>query len=530
MSKTLYIRYLLKNIEPLRITDASISQNGQIDTLTYIPGMTMRGVVINTLAEKLDKKAEWPKIVRKLFSDQVSYLNAYPMGEKDGKQVELLPSPKGFYEDKVEKQEKNLQNVLVNGTIEGGHKRASLGRYCYMDVNNKNILFCSVELGSDMRINTGSHEQEKNMFRSQYIAQNQIFCGYIAVKDRELCELIQSVFDRKYLLIGNGRLAGMGKCEIAEVKETEELSYESYSIQSAKEKECYLYLVSNTVMCNENGEITGLDIPTLEKQLGVEQLEICLCATSMVKNNGYSRIWDARLPETVMYEMGSVFKLNYKGTLEKERAVRVLSEGIGIRRNEGFGRILILDCYEELQFKQKLDKGRDKSKTETEKGFIKKETVEKKLTEEEEQVLLIAARGYYLEKLELAKKSYLVSQKNHPILNRKLASSQMGTIESYAASLQYTPELAKKELLGYLKHAVEKDEAQRTHRKRQKRDEVKEFIEKLLESDLEQVLDISLNKSIMGIEKRRLLTEEETLRWKLRFLIDMIRYANKEEE
>ena len=50
-----YIRYILKNIEPLRITDNSTSQSGQMDTLTYIPGMTIRGVVISALAEKLEK-------------------------------------------------------------------------------------------------------------------------------------------------------------------------------------------------------------------------------------------------------------------------------------------------------------------------------------------------------------------------------------------------------------------------------------------------------------------------------------------
>lgn len=33
-----YFRYVIKNMEPLRIADDSSSQNGQTNTLRYIPG------------------------------------------------------------------------------------------------------------------------------------------------------------------------------------------------------------------------------------------------------------------------------------------------------------------------------------------------------------------------------------------------------------------------------------------------------------------------------------------------------------
>ena len=46
-----YIRYKIINTEPLRIADDSTSQSGQTTTLRYIPGTTVRGFVINQLAE-----------------------------------------------------------------------------------------------------------------------------------------------------------------------------------------------------------------------------------------------------------------------------------------------------------------------------------------------------------------------------------------------------------------------------------------------------------------------------------------------
>lgn len=525
-----YIRYILKNIEPLRITDNSTSQSGQMDTLTYIPGMTIRGVVISALAEKLEKSEPdtWKQLRWELFSDQVSYLNAYPIKrvkevqskENQSEGIELIPSPKGFYEDKKQSKDTKMKNVLKEDI--SGWKRASLGRYCYM--SKEKIYFSNVALGSDLRISMGNKEQEKNMFRGQYMIKDQMFCGYIIVKKPELCDTINSAL-RDTIVLGNGRSAGMGKCRMIKKEIVQEFPYQSYRIQQAKEGSCYLYLLSNTVMCKENGELTGIDIPTLEKQLGVEKLKIEVCATSVLKNNGYNRIWDARLPEMLMYEMGSVFRLTYQGVIEKERAEAIAEEGIGLRKNEGFGRVLILENYEKLEKKQKI---------EIEEGIAFTDLPEKEFTEEEKQVLTIAAKGYYLEKLEQAGKKYLVDPKNkrNPILSNKLAGSQMGTIESYAASLQFMPKRAEKVLMSYLEHAVEKDEARRVHSNQQKRNEVKDLIEKLLKSNPEEFLESELKEkeSIMGIPKKELFTEEELLIWKMQFLIEMIRYANKEDD
>lgn len=90
---TEYIKYLIRNKEPLRIADDSTSQNGQTTTLRYIPGTTVRGWIVNQLSGRED----FEQIKKELFSDKVRYLNAYL--NKDGK--DMLPSPKGFYEDKT---------------------------------------------------------------------------------------------------------------------------------------------------------------------------------------------------------------------------------------------------------------------------------------------------------------------------------------------------------------------------------------------------------------------------------------------
>lgn len=68
-----YIKYIIRNKEPLRIADDSTSQSGQTVTLRYIPGTTMRGYIINKMAPSSD----FEQLKEELFSEQVKYLNAY---------------------------------------------------------------------------------------------------------------------------------------------------------------------------------------------------------------------------------------------------------------------------------------------------------------------------------------------------------------------------------------------------------------------------------------------------------------------
>lgn len=73
MAEYEYIKYIIRNKEPLRIADDSTSQSGQTVTLRYIPGTTMRGYIINKMAASSD----FEQLKEELFSEQVKYLNAY---------------------------------------------------------------------------------------------------------------------------------------------------------------------------------------------------------------------------------------------------------------------------------------------------------------------------------------------------------------------------------------------------------------------------------------------------------------------
>ena len=115
-------------------------------------------------ANALSREDDFEEIKKKLFSLDVRYLNAYLF---DGER-ELIPSPKGFYEDKsLTEGKKEIENVVLNGTFTEGNKRAGLGRYCYIEEDC--IYYYNVDTDSDMKIKINLQEKEKkNVFRNEY--------------------------------------------------------------------------------------------------------------------------------------------------------------------------------------------------------------------------------------------------------------------------------------------------------------------------------------------------------------------------
>lgn len=508
-----YIKYLIKNKEPLRIADDSTSQNGQTTTLRYIPGTTIRGWIVNQLSGRED----FEQIKKELFSDKVRYLNAYL--NKDGK--DMLPSPKGFYEDKtVTEGKKKIENVVLHGEFSEGYKRASLGRFSYMDEDS--IHYYNIDTNSDMKIKINLAEGEKqNVFRNEYIEPGYCFAGYVAVDDHETGEMIKQLFSDK-LILGNARSAGFGKCEVLECTMNERLPYEEYLPKEDQKNSCYMMLLSNTALLNQNGEICGFTeegLQYLQDRMGVTNLDIAFCSTSTVTIRGYNRNWGVKIPSVTAYEQGSVFHLTYDGVLSPGIMKKLADTGIGVRRNEGMGRIIFLKNYENIQYKI------------AEKYFdTHKKDINVKLTENDQKVLKLAAKSYYHNKLERKMQEYVleaVKEKN--FWGDRTSSSQLGELDSRITANRYNPEEAKHAVYRYLEHANEKEDTNSVQKVHNSLKATKNFIDYLYETDLEKLVEFSGRQQgyIMGIPTRELLSQTEEEALKLELLINLIRFKNK---
>ncbi len=542
-----YIRVELENMEPVRIADDSTSQHGQTDTRQYITGSALRGVAVNTLAADEEKLQKYKK---QIFSERVHFLNAYPIAGGH----ELIPSLKGFYEDKTECEgKKEIENVLMKD-VTPGTKRASLGRFCYVD--GECIHYTDVPTGEDLNINVG-REGKKNVFRSQYIRKGQRFAGYITFDDEvgdELIGLLDGIF-RKGVTIGNRRSAGYGFCRCISCEIREGAPY-GWLRQSGTLEEFYLVLLSDTVMRNEFGELTGLDLNQLAKLLGCEKLEIGGCATSTSEVRGYNRIWKGVIPSALMYSAGSVFRLRASGEVAAENFRKLEQKGIGIRKNEGFGQIAFFAGYEKISCKQQIGssgKAENSEKnpenadsagtltagTEAPKALCSSKNgeviVSTARTNSEEFWLgkeaaadpdgKLAAKGLLQHRMERAMDRYITE---NPLKLLGISDSKLGVLQSICLEFRNSPKEAEEQLEFFIRHSEEKDSRQKGHTGRQRQDALHEYVRALLACDLLEKLKIPGQKKLLGYSTGELLSEEDILKYKIKLMIRQIRYKNRE--
>lgn len=111
-------------------------------------------------------------------------------------------------------------------------------------------------------------------------------------------------------------------------------------------------------MLDKVGNPCGLDEGALARLLGVERLEILHCATALTEAGGYNRAWESRAPLVRLYDRGSLFQLKCTPAPALERIRRVEAQGLGIRREEGFGQVLFLrpELLEGLRSKAALER------------------------------------------------------------------------------------------------------------------------------------------------------------------------------
>lgn len=518
-----YIRYTIRNTGPLRITDDSTSQQGQMETLRYIPGSTIRGYVIGRFAAD----GILPQFKRALLSDSCRFMNAYSSLSAGEDRQLLIPPLKGFYEDKKGDEPKALHNVLKDPALPETLKRSSLG---------DGVLLCkkaedagmtmrtySLKKGSDLRIrvNADGSGNDTALFRNDYILPGHEFTGFIAVESPDLADEIIKRFEEEFR-IGNARSSGYGRCRLIEGPvRTTAFPYSHLAESKSRSGCCYMVLLSDAVMRSGNGEYCGLNEEKLGDLLGVERLKIDECATSLADVRGYNMTWGAFVPSVSMYEKGSVFRLRFSGDAKAEKMNELMEKGIGVRRNEGFGQVLFIRDYEDILFRE--------SGTEP---LAKVELSH--LDKEDRAVLKRIARSYYCRMIEDAMIARIASasSKGASLQLKGVSKSQLGTLEALATSFRYDPEKGIKEIRRLFSHSIEKSGKTKRQADGKSLANVSSvFLTDILDADLDNILNLEnrwKEDTIMGIPRAQLLEEKEKNRYKLELISKLIRFEYRE--
>lgn len=327
------LRLRLTTELPVVLTDPNRSDNNAAETYGFIPGAAIRGAVMEILS------AEDPAWFAAHKADLlgIRFLDALPVPEESPSRVPL-PSLRGFYEDK---DEKALECVVKNGDFTPGFKRAKLGTFCAPEGDT--LHYWSARTGSVTRIQRGRDGEDTKLFQVCALSAGQKLEGYILLGDPALGERLTRALG-KSLWLGADRYAGYGKCSVRAEAVPRPAWQEVYGCRDGDtpEEELYLLAVSPFTMLNDSGEPCGLDEEKLAKRLGVNEVKVQFCATSLVQAGGYNRVWGCRAPSVRFYDRGSLFRLRCNPAPTADALRRVQREGLGIRQAEGFGQVLFL--------------------------------------------------------------------------------------------------------------------------------------------------------------------------------------------
>jgi len=350
------IWYRMKTQLPLMLVNLQKSRGNQMETRGYVPGSSIRGMVIENLSRQEPEWFEGQK--ERLLSGKVRFLNAVPIPAPDKNHQDVpqavIPSPMGFYEDKAETV---LTSVIIRDVdFSGGEKRAKLGEFCSLSQNV--ISYWSADAESRLRIQCSKKgTADTEMFQTRCLGEGQYFEGYILLDDPALAPAIARGLS-KTVWLGADRYEGFGKCLVTHCQAAEAPAWVQYGYQDGDEidRDFYLLALAPFTMSNGLGAPCGIDEAALASLMGVQEVKIEYASTSLCEQGSFNRTWHCRTPAAVMYDKGSVFHIRCSEAPAWEKLRQLQQRGIGMRRSEGFGQILFLrkSLLEGISQKQEL--------------------------------------------------------------------------------------------------------------------------------------------------------------------------------
>jgi len=347
--KTLY--YHLRLLQPALVTALEGDPNSAV-AFDYIPGSVIRGMMIGLFTrhngvQELDASDTAKR--RTFFSEDVQYLNAYPVigGTR------ALPVPKSWHVQKGDSA------PIYDFAWEVNHPEnpKGVGGFAVADaeVVTKAVeeRFIAVHTQRD-RQKGRSVQGSGAVYRYDSLAAGQTFAGAILCENDADAEwLSQFIYNGMEAQIGGARSAGYGRVKFEQVSLLDGWTKEASHFKDGDP--LVITLLSDTILRNLSGEYEP-NLSTLCNALA-RRLNIDLAFLGEVSQaylettlvGGFNRKWGLPLPQTAALRMGSTIVFTGH-SLTQAHVNALIRWGIGERRTEGFGRMGV-NIYDRPQYK-----------------------------------------------------------------------------------------------------------------------------------------------------------------------------------
>ncbi len=347
-----YISYDLKCLENIKLS----TTHNQIDfeeSLDYISGSSIRGAFIYSYINKyeIDDISNSPH-KEKFFTDNIVFLNAYPKVNNK----RSFPLPKCFFAPKSEMKTANDYLNIELGIDNNLKPLYEKVRFCEFVTENGEILN-KVKVEKESYLHINKNTPKNKLYRYETIKRGQTFSGIIKTIDDYEEEIVNLLKD-SIVYIGGSKGSGYGKCKIENLKVLDKNPELDLS-NLGDLKDFYLIALSDIIYLDELGKYSTI----------IDGKVLGLTAAKFVDSNietkyvsSYNNKWRQKTPTTIAIKAGSVFKYHIDEPVDSNMLYETISQGIGVRRNEGFGRIAIVD---DIRYKKiALNPDKDISKSE----------------------------------------------------------------------------------------------------------------------------------------------------------------------
>ncbi len=391
------LQYTIELLSPVLITSTVGDENIQMSE-HYLSGSSLLGMFAgeylhrtkdpeHTREKPSDRFKKW------FLSDALRFLNGYKLSPTGQRSLPLPLSLQHFKEDTM----KPDKAPFYEGLYEGKGDKHPGGFYVVHDIGLETVPVNSAFSFHHERDDQLVGRSEKSIiFNYEYLLPFQKFKALIVGEEAELKDFLNSFKDKKFIArLGRSKTTQYGQVEVnfenAQIEEVNELALTLYGevesengepeAQTARAKRpnppplpvslkeddqgaSYFTLtcLSHTILLNEHG-FSRADEKTLqtnlaqalEKQVRLlsqnqsltvapQDLIIEKTFARPVELENYVAVWKARKPSVAALQMGSCFKIQVNKAVSKdipEALAALQRDGLGIRRNEGFGRVAI---------------------------------------------------------------------------------------------------------------------------------------------------------------------------------------------
>ena len=345
---------------PLVLTTSSADEN-TMQSRDYIPGNVLLGALAGQHRQMTSSEGQFYDF---FLSDEVRFCNAFV--SEDGKMA--IPSPMAIHKEKAKENYFFFPAMTEKDKTEHPSTKSLPG---YISIEGNQIRKHSVEKGLHFHINTEkkNEEDDARIFHYEFIKRGQTFKGFIKCSE-ELSEDFEAFLNQiRTLRLGRSKNTEYGKVQFSYKAADSEINPKPYGDQIT------LFFKSPVILKNENGYYEPSD-KLLKKELAFsDDVEIIHKFFRTESFENFRSIWGIKMPSTTAYKTGCTFTLNFKqGVTEahEQRLAEILNDGIGYRKNEGFGEVSQLDLKTaELTLAAKEKVARKLSKPEKKPEFMK---------------------------------------------------------------------------------------------------------------------------------------------------------------